>query len=112
MGNIPLDELTEKAGGRFRLVCLVQKRMREIQKGLPPLVDVPPGTDPMEIVVREIMADKVKLLTGEAAEKARREMAMREAEAAEDEKIIPPPAGTSAPDAQASTSHETARRAL
>lgn len=106
MENIPLDELTEKVGGRFRLVSLVQKRMRELQRGLPPLVDSP-SKDLMDTVVLEIKAGKVSLLTGEAAEKARREMAMREAEAAEEDKAIP--ARTPEPAAPASAAQEAAR---
>ena len=105
MENIPLDELTQKVGGRFRLVSLFQKRMRELQRGMPPLVKIN-SSDPMEIGVAEVMAGKIDLLTGEAAEKARMEMAARELEMAEEESKT----SSSAVPAPLQTQGEAARR--
>ena len=77
------DRLLAKVGGKFKLAVLVQKRMRELVRGLPPLVLNDDPSDLWAIVSKEIMEDKVDLITGEAAEKIRREMAVREAEALE-----------------------------
>jgi DNA-directed RNA polymerase subunit omega len=60
-----LDELKEehivnKVGGRFKLSTLIQKRLVQLNRGAPPLVDTPtkPG---METVIQEILQDKIFL---------------------------------------------------
>lgn len=52
------DEIIQKVGGRFKLAVLVQKRWLELMQGARPLVD-PSGKTPMEVVVEEILQDKV-----------------------------------------------------
>lgn len=52
------DDLIEKVGGRFKLTSLIQKRWLELMRGARPLVD-PAGKTPMEIVIEEILQDKV-----------------------------------------------------
>ena len=74
------DRLLAKVGGKFKLAVLIQKRMRELVRGMPPLALHDDPTDLWGIVSKEIMEDKVDLITGEAAEKIRREIAVREAE--------------------------------
>jgi DNA-directed RNA polymerase subunit omega len=54
------DELIEKVGGRFKLTALIQKRWLELMQGSRPLVD-PAGKTPMEVVIEEILQDKVKI---------------------------------------------------
>ncbi|MCA9048412.1 MAG: DNA-directed RNA polymerase subunit omega [Planctomycetaceae bacterium] len=56
------DEIVRKVGGRFKLSTLVQKRMVALNRGARPLVDLP-TKDLMEIVVAEIMGDKIYLDT-------------------------------------------------
>jgi len=56
-----LERLTQKVGGRFRLTTLLQKRLSELVKGSPALVDLP-STDYFEIALREIEEGKVELL--------------------------------------------------
>lgn len=60
-----LDELKEdwivnKVGGRFKLSTLIQKRLVQLNKGAPPLVDEI-GKPTMHTVVREILEDKIFL---------------------------------------------------
>lgn len=60
-----LEELKEeyivnKAGGRFKLSTLIQKRMIALNQGARPLVDTR-GADKMAIVIQEIMQDKIFL---------------------------------------------------
>jgi DNA-directed RNA polymerase subunit omega len=60
-----LDELKEdaivnKVGGRFKLSALIQKRMKALQTGARPLVNVP-GNDKLKIVIQEILQDKIYL---------------------------------------------------
>ncbi|MFH1266043.1 MAG: DNA-directed RNA polymerase subunit omega [Planctomycetota bacterium] len=62
-----LDELREerivkKVGGRFKLSTLIQKRLVALNQGSPVLVDSS-TQDKMEIVIREIMEDKIYLDT-------------------------------------------------
>jgi DNA-directed RNA polymerase subunit omega len=54
------DDLIRKAGGRFKLTALIQKRWLEIMQGSRPLVD-PTGKTAMEVVVDEILQDKVAI---------------------------------------------------
>ncbi len=73
-----LDELKEeqivnKVGGRFKLSSLIQKRWVALNRGARPLVELP-TKNTMEIVVAEIMQDKIfldesgSLATAEEAE--------------------------------------------
>lgn len=60
-----LEDLKEEAivnrvGGRFKLSTLIQKRMVQLNRGARPLVDLP-TKDTMEIVVAEVLTDKIFL---------------------------------------------------
>ena len=52
------DDIIRKVGGRFKLTSLVQKRWLELMRGSRPLVD-PTGRTEMEIVMEEILQDKI-----------------------------------------------------
>ena len=54
------EEIVNKVGGRFKLSTLIQKRMVALNTGAPPLVDVR-STDTLQIVVQEILQDKIFL---------------------------------------------------
>lgn len=54
------EEIVQKCGGRFKLSTLIQKRMVAINRGARPLVDIQ-TKNPMEVVVQEIMQDKIYL---------------------------------------------------
>ena len=56
-----LEHLTQKVGGRFRLTALLQKRLSELVKGSPPLVDLP-SNNFFEIALREIEEGRIELL--------------------------------------------------
>ncbi|QOV88862.1 DNA-directed RNA polymerase subunit omega [Humisphaera borealis] len=55
------DEIVNKVGGRFKLTALIQKRMMEIMDGARPLVDRTPGMTDLEMVVQEILEDKIAI---------------------------------------------------
>lgn len=60
-----LDELKEdiiakKVGGKFKLSTLIQKRLVQLNRGTPPLVECQ-GKPTMATVVEEIMTDKIYL---------------------------------------------------
>ncbi len=56
------DAIARKVGGRFKLSTLVQKRMVALNRGARALVDMQ-TKDLMQIVVAEIMQDKIYLDT-------------------------------------------------
>ena len=56
------EQIVNKVGGRFKLSSLIQKRMVALNRGARPLVDLP-TKNLMEIVVHEIMHDKIYLDT-------------------------------------------------
>jgi DNA-directed RNA polymerase subunit K/omega len=74
-----LEQLLAKVGGKYKLVTLYQRRMRELQRGMPRLVEGNEGTM-WDVVSKEIMTNKVNLLMGEEAEAMRKDLALREAE--------------------------------
>jgi len=66
-----IDALSVIAGGRFNLVTLYCRRLRDLQKGMPALIEETEGLNHKEIVVEEIKQRKVWLLTGDDAEEHR-----------------------------------------
>ena len=71
MVNLNIDDLVKKAGGKYALVSLMQKRMRELQRGLPTLVDRR-GTL-LETAIDELMGGKLWLARGAEADGLRAE---------------------------------------
>ncbi len=63
------EEIVKKVGGRFKLSTLIQKRMVALNRGSKPLVELQ-TKNPMEIVVNEILNDKIYLdLSGNVQER-------------------------------------------
>jgi DNA-directed RNA polymerase subunit omega len=56
------EEIVNKVGGRFKLSTLIQKRLVALNSGARPLVDLNTD-DKMEIVIQEILQDKIYLDT-------------------------------------------------
>lgn len=56
------ETIVNKVGGRFKLSALIQKRLVALNSGARPLVDINTD-DKMEIVVQEILQDKIYLDT-------------------------------------------------
>ncbi len=54
------DEIIEKVGGRFKLAALIQRRWVQLMQGARPMVDTK-GLTEMEVIVKEILEDKIKL---------------------------------------------------
>ncbi len=66
------DRLINKVGGRFKLTALVQKRLGELLQGARPLIEDTEGRTMLEIVIQEILQDKIAVddgLTTEGTEK-------------------------------------------
>ena len=55
------DEIVNKVGGRFKLTALIQKRMLELMDGARPLVERTAGMTDLEVVIQEILQDKIAI---------------------------------------------------
>jgi DNA-directed RNA polymerase subunit omega len=58
------EEIVNKVGGRFKLTALVQKRLSELLQGSRPLIEDTEGKTMLEIVVQEILQDKIVIDDG------------------------------------------------
>jgi len=54
------EEIVNKAGGRFKLCALIQRRVVQLMEGARPLVDRD-GRSDLEVAIDEIMRDKITL---------------------------------------------------
>jgi len=54
------ESIVNKVGGRFKLSTLIQKRLVQLNRGAPALVDAP-GKPGMQTVIQEILQDKIYL---------------------------------------------------
>jgi len=61
--NLIPEYVVHKMGGRFRLSSVLQKRMQQLNRGAPRLVDIDTD-DPMKIALAELMADRITLAEG------------------------------------------------
>ena len=55
------DEIVNKVGGRFKLTALIQKRMLELMDGARPLVERTGHMTDLEVVIQEILQDKIAI---------------------------------------------------
>ena len=55
------EDIVTKVGGRFKLTALIQKRLVELLEGARPLVERKPGMTDIEVVVQEILEDKIAI---------------------------------------------------
>ncbi|MFG0320547.1 MAG: DNA-directed RNA polymerase subunit omega [Planctomycetota bacterium JB042] len=53
-------DLTQQCGGVFKFTVLLQKRVQELVRGAPKLIDHP-SNDPIEVAVNEIRAGVIEL---------------------------------------------------
>ena len=59
--NLKSTELANKVGGKFKLTALIQKRMDELMQGSRPLIEDAEGKTNLEIVIQEILQDKITI---------------------------------------------------
>jgi DNA-directed RNA polymerase subunit omega len=55
------DEIVRKVGGRFKLTALIHKRMMELMEGARPLIERYDHMTDLEVVIEEIMQDKIAI---------------------------------------------------
>jgi len=53
------EEIVKKVGGKFRLTALIQKRLAELVHGSRPLVERQRGMTDLEVVIQEILEEKI-----------------------------------------------------
>lgn len=61
LDELKSETIVNKVGGRFKLAALVQKRMSELLQGARPLIEDADGKTMLEIVVQEILQDKITI---------------------------------------------------
>jgi DNA-directed RNA polymerase subunit omega len=54
-------KIVDKVGGRYKLTALIQKRLIELLEGSRPLIENAEGKTRLEIVVQEILQDKITM---------------------------------------------------
>jgi DNA-directed RNA polymerase subunit omega len=54
-------DIINKVGGKYRLTALIQKRLDELMEGGRPLIEDTEGKTQLEIVVQEILQDKITI---------------------------------------------------
>ncbi len=69
------DEIVEKVGGKFKLCALIQRRLVQLLGGARPLV-VRNGRTDLELVVEEILQDKITIEPADAGQDAAAEPAL------------------------------------
>jgi DNA-directed RNA polymerase subunit omega len=58
------EEIINKVGGKFKLTALVQKRLGELLQGGRPLIKDTENKTMLEIVIQEILQDKIAIDDG------------------------------------------------
>lgn len=79
--NLDIELLAEKAGGRIKSAALVQKRIRELERGWPPLI-LTTERDLIQVALDEFTEDKIWLVSGEEAAELRDQRLVEERERA------------------------------
>ena len=69
------EELVKMVGGKFRLTSLIQKRIVELNRGSPSLVEFEDNEEPTlrDIVIKEILEGKIELAVREELDHALQE---------------------------------------
>jgi DNA-directed RNA polymerase subunit K/omega len=68
--NLDVESFAQKVGGRTLATTLVQKRIRELERGWPALVPVG-GQELIQVALEEFREDKIWLVSGAEADKLR-----------------------------------------
>ena len=69
------EELVQLVGGKFKLTSLIQKRIVELNRGAPPLVEFEDNDEPTlkQTVIKEILEGKIELGEREELDQALQE---------------------------------------
>ena len=59
--DLKSTNIVDKVGGRFKLTALIQKRLNELMEGARPLIEDTEDKTQLEIVIQEILRDKIAI---------------------------------------------------
>ncbi len=59
--DLKSTDIINKVGGKYKLTALIQKRLDELLEGARPLIEDTEGKTQLEIVVQEILQDKIAI---------------------------------------------------
>jgi DNA-directed RNA polymerase subunit K/omega len=79
--NMVIDKMAEQAAGRLKAVALIQKRVRELERGWPALIPTA-GESLIQIALEEFRRELISLASGEEAEELRASRVIEERERA------------------------------
>ena len=65
------EKIINKVGGKFKLTALVQRRLAELMQGGRPLIKETEGKTMLEIIIQEILQDKIAIDDGVPSEPAK-----------------------------------------
>ena len=65
--DLKSEKILNKVGGKFKLTALVQKRLGELMQGGRPLIKDLENKTMLEIVIQEILQDKITIDDGTPA---------------------------------------------
>jgi len=68
--DLKSEKIINKVGGKFKLTALVQRRLAELMQGGRPLIKDIEGKTMLEIVIQEILQDKIAIDDGVPSEPA------------------------------------------
>jgi DNA-directed RNA polymerase subunit omega len=54
-------DIIKKVGGKYRLTALIQRRLDELMEGARPLIEDTEGRTQLEVVIQEILQDKIAI---------------------------------------------------
>jgi DNA-directed RNA polymerase subunit omega len=54
-------DIINKVGGKYKLTALIQRRLDELMEGARPLIEDTKGKTQLEIVIQEILQDKITI---------------------------------------------------
>jgi len=59
--DLKSTDIINKVGGKYRLTALIQRRLDELMEGARPLIEDTKGKTQLEIVIQEILQDKIAI---------------------------------------------------
>jgi DNA-directed RNA polymerase subunit omega len=62
-------DIVNKVGGKYKLTALIQKRLSELMEGGRPLIEDAKGKTQLEIVIQEILQDKITIDSESSSDK-------------------------------------------
>ena len=59
--DLKSTDIINKVGGKYKLTAVIQKRLGELMEGARPLIEDTKGKTQLEIVIQEILQDKIAI---------------------------------------------------